>query len=312
MLARQKAVGNSKATLLVLILALVPFLVGQKSAQQQPSPDSVFARQKELTAEKLNIAVWPEYDDPRVLAMFRGQFDPTTFEPTQIGFELPPMAEVIGAGYISQKGELLLQPYQVVPGQRGDLLVLSLSQHRFFLEYYYPAFGPEPERSFTYEIPIGYPVKFLEIRVQRPRTARNFVVEPPSSQIFTDGQGFEYHTYLFTDLEPGTTLAFDISYTKRDPSPSVLRQPEPPVPQTGPPPAPTREGAFARVQTRYMPYLLGGLVVVGVGLIVLWAMGRVPGLARRTPCDSCEKMILTSHEYCPYCGRSQASETSEA
>jgi hypothetical protein len=300
---------------LVLILAIVPLLVGQESAKQPSSnaPASstqVLSTQKNLLAENLNIAIWPEFDDPRVLVIFRGQFDPSTFKPTQIGFDLPPMAEVVGAGYISEKGELLLHPYQVVPGDRGDLLILKLPLNRFFLEYYYQAFGPDPNRSFTYETPIGYPIKSLTVRVQRPLTARNFVVDPPANQIFTDGKGFEYHGYEFTDLEPGTTLAFNIRYSKSDPSPSVLRQPAPPVPQAGPPPPP-REGAFARVQTRYMPFMLGGLVVVGVGLIVLWAMGRVPGMARRTPCDNCERMILNSHGYCPHCGGSQGSEPIE-
>ncbi len=136
-------------------------------------------------------------------------------------------------------------------------------------------------------------------------------MEPPSSRVFVDGRGFQYHSYQFSDLNPGTTLAFNVRYTKTTPSPSVMRQPTPPVPQAGPPPAPPTEGAFARVQTRTMPYLLGGLVVVGVGLIVLWAMGRVPGLARRAPCNECERMIPTSHNFCPFCGAIQEAEPSQ-
>jgi hypothetical protein len=313
---KRNFVDTLRPGLLIMVFALVPLLLGQQQAKQEgppttPPPSPAVLGAKDLSTDILNIAVWPEYDDPRVLAIFRGVFDPSTFKPTQVGFDLPPMAEVIGAGYISEKGELLLHPYQIVPGERGDQLILSLPQNRFFLEYYYQAFGPDPNRAFTYEIPVVYPVKKMEVRVQRPLTSTDFAVEPPASQVFTDRQGFQYHTYRFTDLKPGSNLAFTIRYTKTSPSPSVLRQPAPPVPQAGPPPSPTKEGAFARVQTRYMPYLLGGLVVGGVGLIVLWAMGRVPGIARREPCDNCERMILTSNKFCPHCGGDQVSESSE-
>lgn len=298
---------------LLLVFLLAPLLLGQKSGEQgQPTAPSAEAppalTEKDLVSDMMQVSVWPEYDDPRVLAIFRGSFDPSTFKPTQVGFYLPPMAEVIGAGHVSDTGELLLNPYQVVPEEQGDRLILTLPQRRFFLEYYYQAFGPEANRSFTYELPITFAVKNLEVRIQRPLNSTNFSIQPPSSRIFTDGQGFQYYGYQFSDLKPGTRLSLAVSYTKTDPSPSVSRQPMPPVPQEGPPPVPTRGGAFAKVRTPYMPYLLGGLVVVGVGLIVLWAMGRVPGLARRELCEGCERMVPTSHQFCPYCGKSRAQE----
>lgn len=312
---KRKAIGVVTIVALASVFSLATVALGQQEAAKEKTPPSsappASPMVNELSAKRLSIAVWPEYDDPRVLAIIRGAFDPSTFQPTQVGFNLPPLAEIIGAGYISDKGDLLIHPYQVIPSERGDRLIMNVPVHRFFLEYYYQAFGPGPNREFVYEVPINFPIEQMELRVQRPLTATDFSVEPPAAQVFTDGQGFQYHAYQFIDLEPGTTLTFRIKYTKTNPSPSVLRQPAPPVPQAGPPPSPPVEGAFARVQTRYMPYLLGGLVVVGVGLIILWAMGRVPGLARRAPCDSCERMVPLSHRFCPYCGADQSSESPE-
>lgn len=316
MLKTRKAFGLVTIVLLASVFSLATLAMAQQEAAKEktppPSAPPTSSMLKELSAEMLNVAVWPEYDDPRVLAILRGAFDPSTFQPTQVGFKLPPLAEIIGAGYVSDKGDLLISPYQVVPSEQGDQLILNVPVHRFFLEYYYQAFGPGPNRDFVYDVPVNFPVKQMEVRIQRPLTATNFSVEPPATQVFTDGQGFQYHAYQFIDLKPGTTLSFRIKYTKTNPSPSVLRQPAPPVPQAGPPPSPLVEGAFARVQTRYMPYLLGGLVVVGIGLIILWAMGRMPGMARRAPCDHCDRMVPISSRYCPNCGADQSSESPES
>ncbi|MFQ5875814.1 MAG: hypothetical protein ACE5JL_18715, partial [Dehalococcoidia bacterium] len=299
-------IGTTAGQLTPLLL-IVPFLLGQASKQAQAPPPSATPAQglpvaENLRVKDMHVAVWPEYDDPRVLTIIRGAFEPSTFQPTQVGFPLPLRAEIIGVGYISDKDELLLHPYEVVPGEGGDHIILALPLNRFFLEHYYQAFGASPQRAFTYEIPITYPVAKLDVRIQRPLAATNFGVEPPSTEIGADSQGFQYHTYQFTDVKPGTTLAFAIRYTKTDPSPSVRRQPTPPGPQAGLPPSPVSGEVLARAQSRFMPYLLGGLAVLGVGLIVLWAVGRVPGLARRTPCDGCERMIPTSHKFCPFCG----------
>jgi hypothetical protein len=298
------------AVRLVPLLFMVPFLLGQAGKQGQAPPPSATPTQgppvaRNLRVENMVISVWPEYDDPRVLTIIRGAFEPSTFQSTQVDIPLPLRAEIIGAGYVSEKGELLLSPYVVVPGEGGDRIILTLPANLFFLEHYYEAFGSSPERAFKYEIPINYPVAKLEVRIQKPLTAINFGVEPPSNQIVADIQGFQNYIYQFTDVKPGTTLAFAIRYTKTDPSPSVRRQPKPPGPRPEPPPPPVSGEVFARLQTRYMPYLMGSLAVLGVGLIVLWAVGRVPGLARRMPCDSCERMIPARHKFCPSCGSEQ-------
>lgn len=299
-------VGTTAGQLIPLLL-IVPFLLGQASKRAQALPPSATPTQslpvaKNLRVENMQITVWPEYDDPRVLTIIRGAFEPSTFQPTQVSFPLPPRAEVIGVGFISDKDELLLHPYEVVSGEDGDRIIFPLPSNRFFLEHYHQAFGSSPQRAFKYEILISYPVARLEVGIQKPLAATNFGVEPPSKKIVADPQGFQNHTYQFTDLKPGTILAFDVRYTKTDPSPSVRRQPTPPGPQAGPPPSPASGGVFTRVQSRYTPYLMGGFLALGVGLIVLWAVGRGRGLARRTPCDGCERIIPTSHKFCPFCG----------
>ena len=65
---------------------------------------------------RLRLSIWPEYDDPRVLIMLRGEMTPRQAFPASITLPLPKGAEIIGAGMISEQDELLLHPHQVLPG----------------------------------------------------------------------------------------------------------------------------------------------------------------------------------------------------
>jgi len=64
-----------------------------------------------LTIVRLRLSIWPEYDDPRVLIMLRGEMAPHQAFPTQITLPLPKGAEIVGAGMISEQNDLLRHPY---------------------------------------------------------------------------------------------------------------------------------------------------------------------------------------------------------
>ena len=84
------------------------FRVAHRRRPVHPTADLVMAR--------LRLSIWLEYDDPRVLIMFRGEMTPRQAFPASITLPIPKGAEIIGAGMVSEQNELLLHPHQILPG----------------------------------------------------------------------------------------------------------------------------------------------------------------------------------------------------
>jgi mono/diheme cytochrome c family protein len=194
------------------------------------TPSEARAPVANLGMARVRLSVWPEYDDPRVLIMLRGEMTPRQAFPARITLPLPKGAEIVGAGMISEQNELLRHPYEVLPGDAQDNLQLNLPVPRFFLEFYYNPFTTsEAEKRFTYTMLTPYPIEVLEVDIQQPLKATNFALDPAPMERLTDNQGFTYHQFAYRDIQKGQSQTFTISYTKTVPTPSVPKQP--PTPQ---------------------------------------------------------------------------------
>ena len=189
------------------------------TASEAPAPAA------NLAMARLRLSIWPEYDDPRVLIMWRGEMAPHQAFPAHITLPLPKGAEIVGAGMISEQNELLRHPYEVLPGDTQDSLQLNLPVPRFFLEFYYnPLTASGAEKRFTYTMSTPYPIELLEVDIQQPLKATNFTLDPTPMERLTDNQGFTYHQFAYRDIGKGQPQTFTISYTKTVPTPSVPKQ----------------------------------------------------------------------------------------
>jgi hypothetical protein len=198
-----------------------------ETAAQAPSsaPPQASASTASLVMARLRLSIWPEYDDPRVLIMFRGEMAPRQAFPASITLPIPKGAEIIGAGMISDRNELLLHPHQVLPGDSQDTLQLNLPVPRFFVEFYYNPFTASgPEKRFVYPAPTTYPIDLFEVDIQQPLKATAFTVDPAPMERTTDKEGFTYHQFASRDVGKGHHQTFTIAYTKTAPTPSVVKQ----------------------------------------------------------------------------------------
>jgi len=178
-----------------------------------------------LAMARLRLSIWPEYDDPRVLIMWRGEMIPRQAFPAHITLPLPKGAEIIGAGMISEQNELLSHPYEVLPGDTQDSLQLNLPVPRFFLEFYYnPLTASSAEKRFTYTMSTPYPIELLEVDIQQPLKATNFTLDPTPIERLTDNQGLTYHQFAYRDVGKDQPQTFTVSYTKTMSTPSVPKQ----------------------------------------------------------------------------------------
>src|SRR5215813_3225845 len=200
---------------------------GSETATQVPSSTSSKASTPaaDLAMARLRLSIWPEYDDPRVLILLRGEMTPRQAFPASITLPIPKGAEIIGAGMISEQNELLLHPHQVLPGDTQDTLQLNLPVPRFFVEFYYNPFTTSgPEKRFVYPAPTTYPIQLFEVDIQQPLKATAFTLTPAPMEHMTDNQGFTYHKFTYRDVGKGQSQTFTIAYTKTVATPSVSKQ----------------------------------------------------------------------------------------
>jgi len=240
---------------------------GSEPATQVPSSTSskASAPTADLAMARLRLSIWPEYDDPRVLIMLRGEMTPRQAFPASITLPIPKGAEIIGAGMVSEQNELLLHPHQVEPGNIQDTLQLNLPVPRFFVEFYYNPFTTSgPEKRFVYPAPTTYPIELFKVDIQQPLKATAFTLDPAPMERTTDNQGFTYHQFTYRDVGKGQSQVFTIAYTKTATTPSVAKQ--------QPTPQPTEKARARSDNTLVVLSIFAGAILLFAGCA--WLMQR--------------------------------------
>jgi hypothetical protein len=298
-------------------------LAGDIAAASETVFPGAGASGPDLHIVHLRLSIWPEYDDPRVLVMFRGAMTPRSAFPARIVLPIPKGVEMIGAGMISEQNELLLHPHQILPQETHDRLELNLPVPRFFVEFYYNPFARGADKRFTYTTPSTYAVERLEVDIQQPLRATHFTTDPPAMRQETDQQGFTSHLFVYRDLGVGEARSFTVSYVKTATEPSVARR----EPASGvAEPLPTARNTFVQAFG-----ILAGAALVFIGGAWLWAGYQrrrkalpayrdssltppavtSPGETQATQmpnfCASCGTKLRPEYRFCPGCGRALRS-----
>ncbi|MGD9405519.1 MAG: hypothetical protein PVH95_10255, partial [Anaerolineae bacterium] len=156
--------------LLVILVLCGLGLTGLVHAQDSPSLAS------------LDISLWPEYDRPELLVIYRGQLDADVELPASLEIAIPAqVGQPTAVAYVDEAGERL--NHQYTTRLEGDSLIVTfeLVTQRFQLEYYDAlSQGEAGERIFTFAYTADYPTTAVNIEFQVPPTAQNFQLSPPA------------------------------------------------------------------------------------------------------------------------------------
>jgi hypothetical protein len=243
--------------LLLAIVWGVVLLSGVAHAQETPSLSS------------LDISLWPEFDRPDVLVIYRGLLAPETPLPASVEFRIPASAgEPTAVAYVGEDGQLLNQ--QHTTRLDGDWLVVSfeLSSLGFQVEYYAPlVVGSTGQREFTYTYRADYPIAVLSLDIQVPPGAQEFVLEPAANSVAQESDGLTYHKVQAGALAPGESLSWTITYQKADSALTVESLAPPELPAQPPPqsqPTEATEGSTVVV------FVIAFLALIAIGGGAFW------------------------------------------
>lgn len=250
-----------------LVLAVIT------SAQEAPPPAAPHL-------ERLEIAIWPEYDQPSVLVMLRGWLSPDTPLPTSVPLPIPTAAGAPSA--VAKRfpgGDLLVAQYMLEPGEEVSTVYVSTDSPEIRLEYYVPLDLSNEKRHYHFKWPGGLAAGRVVFEVMQPIGATGFVVQPASSAPALANDGLIYQR---EDLGPAAveqTFTIEVDYNKTSPmltASSLAPTTQPPQPPGAQAPLPAQSSAGATTQAGpppsegISPWLVPGLIVIGVGLLLVF------------------------------------------
>lgn len=291
------------------IIFLITTLLALSAFATPPRAGAV--PQSEVVFSSLGIDLWPDYDRPGVLVIYRANIAPGVALPAPITLRIPAAAGAPSA--VAERradGELINLEYgRRVEGETA-LIDMTVSRPIVQLEYYDPSIERDgAQRSFTFTWPGDYEVGELSISAQQPDLARGLTVDPPATARSTGADGLLYHTVSFTGVDAGESVALRVSYEKANDQLS-LETMAPAEPETTPPPQSTGTGETELVVIVVIALLAAALVVVAFALFrrrrgARGAAGadRAGGGPRGTRfCTQCGAGADADDRFCGNCG----------
>ena len=294
-----------KKLVLILVLAALVIMPGHVAAQTEP------------TLEALNIALWPEYDRPEILVIYKLLWSSTMTLPAEVSLRIPAAAELNALAERGVDGGLYnVAPEREVHGEWAVITFLATMPETQF-EYYDPGLQKDGvSRLYTYQWPGDYPVDNLSFQVQQPAGAVDFQIEPGLGASTQGSDTLLYYGAEVGAVPAGETFNLSLDYQKSSDALSVelvdLIQVQPAEPITLD--TPGRVSITDSLSNWLVPLLLGslGLVLIAGSGFWFWRSGRKsppPPRARRgrrVTSVNLDNEVADGGVYCHQCGKRAA------
>lgn len=187
-----------KRLFIFLILVIAVFFPGEGLAQNA------------ISIEAIDIGLWPEFDEPEMLVIYRMKLAEDTPLPAQVAFRIPTRA---GAPHAVADGLVGDQDYSLEV--EGEWTWVSFTAEDLFLqlEYYDPTLDVSSNpRQYVYTWPGDYLVSNSVINIKLPGDSKNVSISPSFGQGQTGDDGYIYYQAVTGELPAGETFSISLSY----------------------------------------------------------------------------------------------------
>lgn len=255
--------------------------------------------------QSLQISIWPEYDQPGVLVIYRMELASSAALPAEVSLRIPTAAvEPHAVAMQDVDGSLVTLNYSTEIEQEWTRVTFTTPVPRVQIEYYDPGLDKQgTQRSFEYRWPGDLAIANLAVEVQQPLGAGQMQITPNMGSGQTGQDGLTYFRSTVGELQSGTAFTLKISYQKATDTLSVTTQP---VTSSGPINSTTPgRTTFQEV----LPWVLGGLgmLLIAGGGLWYWQSGRDtaarPVGRRRHTAQPADGGGESDAIYCHQCGR---------
>lgn len=228
--------------------------------------------QEKISLSQLQIDLWPEFDQPSMLVIYKATLPPGVSLPVDLTFRIPLAAGSPSAVAVQQvDGKLYTVDYQRQMSGNWVLVTFTATTPQVQMEYYDPSLTKQgTQRHFEYQWPGDYAVDKMTVQVQQPLGATNMVLSPNMGSGTTGSDELAYYKTDIGSVAAGNTFTISVDYEKESEQlTSGTMQVEP----TGPINADTPGRLDLR---KAAPWALGflGLVLIAGGGWWYWQSGR--------------------------------------
>ena len=237
------------------------------------------AAQDAITIASLEIDLWPEYDRPEMLVIYRIELSPDVSLPAELSIKIPAAAGKPNAVAVRDpNGSLLNAPYEQEVSGDWVVITLTAALPGIQIEYYDPQLRINgSERNYEYTWLGDYPTESSFVQLQQPFDADQVVTIPAATNISQGSDGLTYHTIDLGSQPAGSASSVTVAYKKNTDALGVERFDVQPS-------APISERTSGRVN--FMNILSWGAGVLGILLLVggvwwYWQTGREKPKTRR-------------------------------
>ncbi|MBN1147372.1 MAG: zinc ribbon domain-containing protein [Anaerolineales bacterium] len=279
--------------------------------------------QAQVQLASVEVDLWPEFDQPSMLVIYRLTLSPQTSLPAEVRLRIPAAAGVPNAVAAQQlDGSLTTVPYEQQAAGDWSWLVFQAPTPDIQVEYYDPSLDKNgAARHFEYTWPGDYAVGAFVVEVQQPSGASEMRITPGMANSNPGKDGMTYYRLDVGALAVGQPFEISVDYQKAD---DQLSSNSLPVEPSGPLDA----SAVGRMSlSDALPWVLGflGFALIAGGGLWYWQSGRElvqparKKRSRRKPaaspvpageaeqsgyihCHQCGKRAQEGDRFCRVCG----------
>lgn len=279
-------------------------------------PSFAFAQNAERISQ-LDISVWPEFDDPRVLVQYDGTLAAQNEYPREVAFYIPASAELTATAFQDESQQFLNTDPATVSDEGNGLkrVTFRVPKPHFHLEYYLDAIKGAPDKALEFVYTAILPADSVQIQVQQPLKAESFKIVPAAALISDGAHDFKYYIFNYSGVAAEQALTLQINYTKTDPNPSIQNVVPP---ETAAQANSADTAAASNPQQVYIFAGAGAVLALGLLALWLWYVRRQPRLAFASTaggsafgrkaehatgfCSQCGSALRAGDNFCAKCG----------
>ncbi len=298
---------------LVFLMVILAFMVSSASGQVEPAVSA------------MEIDLWPEYDHPEMLVIYKLTLSRNTPPPAEIRLRIPAYVGEPNAVAMRQvDGGLVNLVYTRVVEGDWAWIELTAPVPEIQVEYYDAHLKKDgANRSFVYQWKGDVAVDSLVVKIQQPFGAASLRVSPDLGKTVSGSNGFSYYEMDIGSVKKDQVFEINLDYIKENDALSIegLKvKPSAPI---------TQEIKKTAMITAFLPWLLGVLGILLLVSAVVWywksekeVMGARPRRIRRVKrgddqtirgfetssdslavyCHQCGKRAVPGDRFCRSCG----------
>ncbi len=177
-------------------------------------PGAAYAQQS-VVIDTLEVDLWPEYDQPEMLVIYRISLDAAVSLPANLTVSIPADAQLNAVAEGSASGELVNADFETQ--EVGDRIAVNVIANNGYLqlEYYDPNLQKDgAARHYDFSWDGGYAVNQLVVEVQQPLGASDMQAIPPLGAGQLREDTLTYYHIEVGSLDAGQSFEFSLDYNK--------------------------------------------------------------------------------------------------